>query len=98
MDWSSHMTRILDRLGEDATWRPAQSASTATVRVMFVSPYSRVLEIVAGSRPQVAVMASAVPELGEGDVFELRSTDYRVVEIRPDPVSGLTVCDVEALS
>ena len=94
MDWTTHMRRILARLGEDATFAHA-GGEPETARVVFISPYARVFDIVSSSNPQIALIDVDVTVVDQGDTFILRSYLYTVKEVKPDPVSGVTVCELE---
>ncbi len=95
MDWSRHMRSIIERLGEDCTWRPMASTGTATVRAMYIAPFARALDIVPTNRPQIAFMTADAADLAMDDLITLRGTEYRVAEVQPDPVSEVTVCPLE---
>ena len=95
MDWSRHMRPIIERLGEDTTLRSLATTGTATVRALYIAPFARALDIVPTNRPQVAFMSNDAPDLAMGDLITLRGTEYRVVEVQPDPVSEVTVCPLE---
>ncbi len=94
MDWSRHMRSIIERLGEDLTWRPAATTGTTSVRAMYIAPFARALDIVPTNRPQIAFMTADV-DVAMDDLIELRGTEYRIVEVQPDPVSEVTVCPLE---
>ena len=97
MDWTAHMRRIIERLGEDVTVTPAGGDATQ-VRAIYVAPYAKVLEIVATSRPAIGYMDADAATLAMGDAVTVRSAAYRVAEPpKRDPVSGVTVCDLEAV-
>lgn len=94
MDWKTHMRGILTTLGEDAVFSHAGGQGT-TVRVIYLAPYQKVLDLVQSSEPQLACMAEDVPTLAQDDTFTLRGLTYKAQEIKPDIVSGVTVCGLE---
>ena len=95
MDWTAHMRRIVQRMGQDITRRQApggSSAADATVRAVFLAPYAQALEISPSNQPQLAVMSADIPEARAGDVYVVSGAEYRASEPpQTDPVSGLSV-------
>lgn len=93
MDWASHMRRILVRLGEDATFTHGTAASS--VRGMYTEPYA-VLPAgldapFAASEPRFAAMTEDLPSVAQGDTITRGTVQYRIVDVRPDDPSGVTV-------
>lgn len=91
------MTRILARLGEDATFThgTAQSAVTG----IFTSPYERLslgaLEV-SSELPTFAAMASDLPSVAKGDSLTRGTTQYTIEDVRADDPSGITVLELRA--
>lgn len=94
MDWAPHMRRIIERLGEDVTYTPAVG-SPATVRALYIAPFYRALDLVPSSQPRLALMAADIASLSTQDHVTVRGTAYRIAEIEPNAVSGVTVCPLE---
>lgn len=97
--WASHMRRILAQLGEDVIW--THGGSPVTVRGVYLAPHRQVslgeMVIVGDEDPMFAVMADDVPGLAGGDTIQRGSTTYKVKpSLEPDPVSGVTVMQLEA--
>lgn len=97
--WAGHMRRILAQLGEDVTWTHA--GSPVTVRGIFLAPHRQVnlgeMVVVAAEDPMFAAMAADMPALAGGDTLQRGSTTYKVKPaLEPDPVSGVTVMQLEA--
>ena len=91
MDWSKHMRRIVDKLGTDCARARAKSATTETVRAIWIAPFARVLEIAPSNQPALALMAADAPDLSVGDFFTVNGTRYKAAEVEPDAVSGVAV-------
>lgn len=100
VDWASHMRRILAKLGEDVTWTHA--GSPLTVRGLYLGPHRQMnlgdVVVVAAEDPMFIAMAADMPSLAGGDTILVQRTSvtYKVKPaLEPDPVSGVTVMQLE---
>lgn len=95
MDWSAHMDRIVERIGEDASYTH-EGRAAITVRGVFSNP-SRLMmgAMIEGSDPTFDCMSADVPDVAHGDKLVLHSTTYKVVRTEPDSVSGLVKLSLE---
>jgi len=102
MDWARHMRRIVaGPLAEDVVWTPLGGGTPVTVRGVFLGPHREVSLgdqiVVAGEDPMFAAMAADLPGLAGGDTILRGGTTYKVKPaLEPDPVSGVTVMQLEA--
>jgi hypothetical protein len=93
VDWAAHMGRIIDRVGETATWIARSSGERLEISGVFTeapieSPLGLAGMIVA--RPRFSCLASAVPGIVEGDRLEIRDGVYNVAAPpRTNATSGL---------
>ncbi len=94
MDWATHARRILERLGEDATYTPSGGGATSTVRGMYQEPYREALDI-EGAYPTFSCMAADVPGLARGATFALRSTTFTVAALEHDLLAGVVMAKLE---
>lgn len=97
------MRPIIEGLGEAVTYvhGTGTGASTGSATGIYFSPYAPVVIggnafEVASSSPRFAAMTADVPLVSRGDTINIRSVAYRVAVPQPDPVSGVTVFDLQA--
>jgi hypothetical protein len=96
VDWGKHARRILERLGEDATYTPKSGGASSTVRGVFQKPYHQALDLIESSSPTFGCMAEDVPNLAHGDTFVIGGATYKAQGTERDPVSGLVNIRLEA--
>lgn len=94
------MRRILVHLGEDATY--THGTVSATVRGMYLAPYAALPGGIdmgfSVSEPRFAAMTTDLASVALGDSITRGTTQYSIVEVRPDDPSGLTVLHVRKAS
>jgi hypothetical protein len=95
VDWTPHLARVVERLGEDAQYTPPGGGGASTVRGVYQEPYRVALDVMDGSAPTFSLVASDVPTLGRGALFVIRGVTFKVVGVEPDPVSGLVMAKLE---
>ena len=90
MDWALHGRRVLEQLGEDATYTPSGGGAPSTVRGVFQQPYqgSAGME---SSQPTFTCMADDVPGLKRGATFAMRATVFTVTAVHSDAVIAQVV-------
>lgn len=96
MDWAAHLGVVLDKLGEDVTFTHGTGAP-ATIRGVFENPYlaGDVGQVgVTGTNPRFSVLTSEIGDVDKGDTILRSSTTYRVLVVRPDDPSGVTVLEL----
>jgi hypothetical protein len=90
------MRRILERLGQDATYTPTGGGGSSTVRGLFLQPYQEVAGIVGSSDPSFACMLADVETIKGGATFLIGVVTWRVKPSpEKDPVSGVVVARLE---
>lgn len=98
VDWKAHAQRMVERLGEDVTIRPAAAASF-TVRGIFTAPYREQLADsgvgIASAAPRFAAMKDALPGVIRGDILDRAGTPYRIVTVAPSEPDGLVVLELQ---
>jgi hypothetical protein len=96
MDWSSHLRRILTKLGEDVVFKNF-TGSGVTVRGMFMSAYQAAdlgVVGVTGTNPMFAAMTADLPLVDTRATIRRASVTYKVRVVLPEDQSGITVLEL----
>ena len=81
VDWATHMGRIIDRVGENATWTARSRGEPVEIVGVFTDARQEAPLGLAGmivSRPRFSCLASSVPGIVEGDRIEIREVLFQV--------------------